>query len=138
MTRRRVWRIGSSPNCRCLCACDCSRETRRAFIRQITEAINGLYDSNYPAGDSNDITQCVEFPDIRIQIPWKVYAEQIVGFAAEARAFFKQGIEKDKSVETIEGEYDAFWSEYHHLLESWDEPCERDLIRDGSDTDYHP
>ncbi|MCH7995822.1 MAG: hypothetical protein IIB57_15450 [Planctomycetes bacterium] len=88
--------------------------------------------------DSNDITQCVEFPDIRIQIPWKVYAEQIVGFAAEAKAFFNQGIEKDKSVETIEGEYDAFWSEYDHLLESWEVPCERDLIRDGSDIDFHP
>lgn len=87
--------------------------------------------------DSNDVSKAVEFPDISIQIPWKLYAEQVVAFAVEAKAFF-QGIEKDKSSETIDGEYDAFWSEYDHLLSGWETPCERDMIRDGSEIDYHP
>ena len=87
--------------------------------------------------DSNSFSEAIEFPDIKIQIPWNVYAEQIVGFAMEARDFF-QGIEKDKSSETIEGEYDAFWSEFDHLMASCEAPSERDLFRPGRDFDYLP
>lgn len=87
--------------------------------------------------DSNNFSEASEFPDIAVQIPWNIYAEQVVGFATEAKAFF-QGIEKDKSGETIEGEYDAFWSEFDQTLAGWEASCERDLIRDGPDYDYHP
>ncbi len=87
--------------------------------------------------ESNDLTEAVKFHDARIQIPWGVYAEQIVSFAAQAKALF-QGIEKDTSVETIDGEFDAFWSEYDRLLEGWDATCERDLVRMGSYVEYDP
>ncbi len=89
--------------------------------------------------DCNNMTAAVEFPEIEVRIPWKAYAEQIVGFALEAKALFN-GIEKDKSGEVIEGEYDAFWSEFDHILDSWEAPCERDLIRGdlGSYIDFRP
>ena len=87
--------------------------------------------------DSNDSSEAIDFSEVRIQIPWRVYAEEVVGFAKEAKAFF-QGIEKDKSVETIEGEYDAFWSEFDRLLECAEAPSERDLFRPDSDFNYLP
>ena len=86
--------------------------------------------------DSNNLGEAVQFPAISIQIPWRVYAEQVTGFATAAREFF-QGIEKDKSTETVEGEYDAFWGEFDDLLDGWETPCERDVIRIDSHVEYH-
>ncbi len=87
--------------------------------------------------DSNDVREAVRFPDVRIQIPWSVYAQHVTGLATAAREFFR-GIEKDKSSETIKGEYDAFWGEFDQLLDGWETPCERDGIRIGSHIEYHP
>lgn len=87
--------------------------------------------------DSNDASKGVRFPDLKIEIAWIHYAKQVLAFAKEAKTFFED-ISKNKSAETIKGEYDAFWSEFDYLLENWEIPRERDLIRSGSYLDYHP
>jgi hypothetical protein len=87
--------------------------------------------------DSNDVSKAVKFGDLMVQIPWSVYAAQIVDFAKVAKAFFS-GIDKDTSAETIPGECEAFWSAFDDLLAGWETPCERDLVRSGSYVDYHP
>ena len=87
--------------------------------------------------DSNDVGQAIRFPDVSVQIPWSAYATQVTGFATAAREFFR-GIEKDRSSESVGGEYDAFWGEFNELLDNWQSPCERDIIRIGSYVEYHP
>ncbi len=86
--------------------------------------------------DTNNPTEAVEFSDISVEIPWAVYAEMVVEFASQAKAYF-MGIEKDISNEIIPGEYEAFWSEFDSILDGWEVPTERDLIRSGDYIDFH-